>query len=496
VRVCGSSEGDGAAAGATPELVVTLDRPLPTTLEAGRATAVLVAGTCLHSGGRVEDLHVVVDGSRHRPAASGMLRDGRPSGFWATVPVRARGEGDAVELAVSGRSRAGAELVAPLGRIEVTERRPPPALAAEPEDASGPGLVAVCMATFEPEATLFAAQVESLKAQTDRRWVCLISDDGSRPEHLERIQEIVGDDRRFAISRSAARQGFYRNFERALAMVPAEAQLVALCDQDDRWYPDKLEALRAGLGSAQLVYSDQRLVDARGRVLRSTLWRGRRNNSKDLASMLVANTITGAATLFRRELVELIVPFPDSPGYQFHDHWLGLAALATGDVAYVDRPLYDYVQHAGAVFGDVSQGARPPRRRRLPGRRQVADAVRGWRAAYFYGFLAREVQAQTVLVRSGAGMTARKRRVLERFVACDSSPLALAWLAVRPARELLGADETLGSEAQLAAGILWRWVADASARAAPGRAPAVLDAAPPPLGDFSQRRLRRWRARV
>jgi hypothetical protein len=268
---------------------------------------------------------------------------------------------------------------------------------------------------------------------------------------------------------------------------------VALCDQDDRWHPDKLAVLRAELGTAQLVYSDQRLVDAGGRVLRETLWKGRRNNFRNLASMLIANTITGAATLFRRELVEAALPFPDTPGYQFHDHWLGLVALATGEIRYVDRPLYNYVQHAGAVFGDVSQGSTP---RRRPWAR-AAPKLRGlstrWRAAYFYGYLAREVAAQTVLVRCPTGLTARNRRALRRFVASARSPAAFAWLAARPLRGLVGRTETLGSETGLALGILWRWLIVVRARRS--RAP-MHDACPPPLGSFSQKRLRRWRARL
>ena len=142
---------------------------------------------------------------------------------------------------------------------------------------------------------------------------------------------------------------------------------MALCDQDDRWYPEKLEVLRGALGGAQLVYSDQRLVDRSGRVLRETLWKGRRNNHTNLASLLVANTITGAATLFRRELAELALPFPEAPGWQFHDHWLGLVALASGEVAYVDRPLYDYVQHAwrGGRSGCGRRGERGDRAGRL-----------------------------------------------------------------------------------------------------------------------------------
>jgi hypothetical protein len=57
---------------------------------------------------------------------------------------------------------------------------------------------------------------------------------------------------------------FYRNFERALRMVPIEAELVAHSDHDDRWYPDKLEVLREAIGSGELAYSDVRRVDASG----------------------------------------------------------------------------------------------------------------------------------------------------------------------------------------------------------------------------------------
>ncbi len=55
--------------------------------------------------------------------------------------------------------------------------------------------------------------------------------------------------------------------------------------------------------------------------------------------------MTGAASLFRRELLEDALPFPPAQFAHFHDHWIGLTALALGDIAFVDRPLYDYVQH-------------------------------------------------------------------------------------------------------------------------------------------------------
>ena len=474
------------------DLVATLETPLPAALPAGGADAVFCYGACFHRREAVAELAIVVDGARHRPAAAGMprldvlARYGDPrayrSGYWGTVPVVARAAGDAVELSLAVRLAGGTELVAPLGRIAVVERAP-----ARPPD---PGLIAVCMATFEPDLALFRVQVESLRAQTDRWWCCVISDDGSSRERFDALVAVVAGDARFTVARSERRRGFYRNFERALELAAPEAELLALCDQDDRWHPDKLAVLRAALGSAQLVYSDQRLVAADGRVLRETLWHGRRNNHTDLTSMLVANTITGAATLFRRDVTERALPFPETPGLQFHDHWIALVGLASGEVAYVDRPLYDYVQHEGAFFGAVTHGGRRGARGRLRG------LVRGGRGAYFRGYLAREVQARVLLARCGDALTPGKRRALERFVAADSSLVALARLALRPLRVLAGRTETLGSEFGLVRGLVWRRLVAVLAAGAgtPGRRP--LDTSLPDLLSYQQERLRRWRARV
>ena len=483
-------------------------------------------GTCFHRHESIEKLEVVVDGGRrHGVTAFAMPRPdvfhslhptlgrGRPpridvassedpevrsyrSGFWATVPIAPRERPGPVELSLAARLSSGAEEQEFLGRFDIVEAAERPTYPGQPER----GLIAICMATFEPDIALFRAQIESLRAQTDDRWICLISDDCSSPEHFRAIREVLADDPRFVVSQAPERAKFYRNFERALTMAPDDAELVALCDQDDRWYPEKLEVLRHALGDGQLVYSDQRLVDASGRVLRSTMWRGRRNNHTDLASLLVANTITGAATLFRRELARLALPFPETPGMQFHDHWLGLVALSAGKISYVDRPLYDYVQHEGAIFGNVATGPSPGEGSMAGGRgaglRRAVDRLRGGRGAYFLGYLPREVQARALLARSEGALTASKRRTLARFAAAGRSPAALAWLALRSLRALAGRNETLGSETELVRGILWRWAVDVGARGAraPGRRPT--DARYPGALAFEQKRLRRWRARV
>jgi glycosyltransferase involved in cell wall biosynthesis len=481
VRTAARSGLSGAAG-----LRVVLESPFPE-LPVGRATAIYCAGRCWHRSERVAALEIDVDGARHPVRTAGMPRpdvyaevhgpgwggpispddpEGRSyrSGFWVTVPIPPRREPGSVELRAVAHLEGGAELTVPLGAVRVDGRPPPPTCPDVPA-CGEQGLIAICMATFEPDEALFRAQVDSIRRQTDNRWVCLISDDCSAPQSFGRIRAVVGDDARFLVSRAPERLGYYRNFERVLAMAPAEVDLIALSDQDDRWHPDKLATLRGALGGAAMVYSDQRLVDARGRVLRDTMWEGRRNNHTDIASLLVANSITGAATLFRREIADLALPFPMPPGIAFHDHWLALVALAAGEVGYVSRPLYDYVQHGGAVFGDVVTGGSA--RASTPG-------------AYFHGYVARQVLARALLVRCGDRITPAKRRALERFVAAERSPAAFAWLL---ARAFTRRRETLGSELDLARGIAWRRLRPRDV------------GVPDPLS-YQQRRLRRWRARI
>ena len=221
------------------------------------------------------------------------------------------------------------------------------------------------------------------------------------------------------------------------------------------------------IGSAPLVYSDQRLVDIGGRVLRDTMWVGRSNNRTNMASMLVANTVTGAASLIRRDVVERALPFPDCPGIEFHDHWLALVALASGRLRYVDRPLYDYVQHprCDPRARGRPDGAAASTRGGLARPRLRAPRMREWRGAYFLGYLPRPDAGPDAVaaLRRHAGAVGPARAGL--YLRADRSPRAFLWFVTRPARMLLGRTETRGGEVELAVGIVWEWLVTLVARA-------------------------------
>jgi glycosyltransferase involved in cell wall biosynthesis len=437
-----------------------IEIPPPDRIAIGRGNAFVIGGHCHHPDGRTRELAIRVGGSRQRVERFGLPRDdvyrraggeGDPaaayrSGFVAVVDLAPVNDAAQLEIELILTLADGREVSAPAGSIEVQPGLAPPA-GATPPTFPGPagGRVAICMATYEPPADLLRVQLDSIRDQTHRNWVCVISDDGSSEAAFERLLELTGGDERFVVSRSPERLGFYRNFERALSMAPADADYVTLCDQDDRWHPEKLARLVNGIGSAQLVYSDARIVTPAGELVRPSYWTERRNNYTNFGSLLLANSVTGAASLYRRELLDDALPLPPLLAKGFHDHWLAVVALSLGEIAYLDEPLYDYVQHRGAVIGHSGANKRP-----RPIRRQLIDRLRkptgGARAVYYYDWHQQLLFCEVLRLRCWDRMAPSKRRIVRRLLRADQGVAGLAWMLSRRARRLWGNNETLDRE--------------------------------------------------
>ena len=412
-------------------LHVRLDAPLPAELAVGAGSAVFVAGTCHAGAVPVTGLELLVDGEPQPVMAHGMpriqvleeagAREAYRSGFWAMARLRPRAGSAPRVLGLRARLGDGATVEAELGRIRA---------GALPAPVAGAPEVAICMATYEPPPDLFRAQVESIRAQTHHDWLCVISDDGSSAAGWATIQDVVGDDPRFVVTRAPRRLGFYRNFERALALAPERARYVALADQDDRWHPDKLATLVAGIGDARLAYSDARIIRPDGELVAGTYWTQRANNHDDMDALLITNSVTGAASLFPRALLGDALPFPPDQFEHFHDHWLAVCALATGRIHYEARPLYDYVQHGEAFVGHERANRMPGVVERLPNLlRDPRERARVWRMHYF-GDACRLMQ-----------FTATLRAALRRPAAARGAPRARA---LRPGRPLARAARPAG----------------------------------------------------
>jgi glycosyltransferase involved in cell wall biosynthesis len=441
-----------------------------------------VDGRCSHPAGSIESLIVAVDVSRNggqdryeRPALGWEMMPpanlgGRNDYWWAIVALPRVDAPQTAQISVCARLRNGAQALGRVGTVELLPRIEPTSLGlpfstretaiAARSASSTPPLVVICMATYNPPPDLLVRQIDSIREQTHENWLCVISDGGSTIEAIEALREAVGADDRFRLSTYGDRLSVYDNIERALLMVPPEADYIALSDQDDYWHPDKLEQLLGGLGpGTRLAYSDGRIIDKAGRVIDDTFWRTVRVDHTDFASLMLSTrvNIPGAAMLFESSLLEYVLPFPPSyPGF-LHDFWIARVALALGKVGYVDKPLYDYVQHDDQRFGAVK--AAPDAHAAWPTRGRIAQIRTrgihpGWRRSlYFDHFVRAALAARALEARCGDRISMRRRRTLR---AVADSPRSIAWLVVRVSRQWFRASGAREGERKILAGLAWR----------------------------------------
>lgn len=482
-------------------LHATLDCELPAEVAVGGGTALFVCGWCFASEAIVESLALALGDLAPQPVAAirmprlDPLRALHPglelgarddpdshedprlhayrSGFWGLVRIPGSVVRTDAELVLSARLRGGGEARATLTTVELFD------LPGRPAAGDRPPEVVIAMAAHEPPPELLRRQLDSIRAQTRTDWHCVISDDHSGPDGMRTLREAVDGDPRFTLSRGDRRLGFYGNFERALSLVPRGTRYVALADQDDIWHPDKLDTLLAAIGDAPLAFSDARVVEPAGRVVAESWWIRRALNADDPFALLVANSVTGAASLMRGELLDDALPFPPAQFAHFHDHWLGLVARALGELRYVDRPLYDYVQHAEASLGHAGANRMESLAERLRGAGELRARVALWRLHYFADVWRLRTLAAVLELRLGARMRPDARRALTRLERAERSLPALAALAVRGGRDLVRErPRTLGAEWMLAYALGWRRLLASTARERPQRR-LRLDALPP-----------------
>ena len=182
------------------KLTVAPAGPFPSRLAVGRGQAFFVDGTCSHPTRRIPSLQIRL-GDRSQPVlALGMPRPTSTvdSDYWwtiVTVPPMDEPRTHWVELIATLDD--GSEATARSGTIDLTPDLEGPVEASSNGRSApvaelvggtdrGEPLVAVCMATYDPPIELFRRQIDSIRAQTHRNWVCLISDDNSSPDKLGR----------------------------------------------------------------------------------------------------------------------------------------------------------------------------------------------------------------------------------------------------------------------------------------------------------------------
>ncbi len=218
--------------------------------------------------------------------------------------------------------------------------------------------ISVALGTYNG-AGFLAGQLRSLAAQHRPPDELVVCDDASSDETVAVV-------RRFAVESpfevrlelNPRNLGPASNFARAVSL--CRGDVIALCDQDDVWLPQKLTRLEQAMVEDPrlgFVFSNAVLIDAGGRRLRRRLWEAigfngrlqRQLGGGGAAELLVKrNVVTGVTMAFRAAHRDLLLPVA---GNWVHDGWFALLLAAVAPCRSIAEPLVEYRQHAGQQIG-------------------------------------------------------------------------------------------------------------------------------------------------
>ncbi len=205
-------------------------------------------------------------------------------------------------------------------------------------------LVSIALCTYNGERFL-REQVDSLLQQSWQHLEIVVCDDGSTDGTIAILKAYAEKDTRIKLYCNPQNLRLTRNFEKAIGL--CTGHYLMLCDQDDIWEKDKVAKLMAAIGEDLLVYADSALVDEQGKYMGTRISSLRRMyTGNDTRGFVLSNCVWGHTVLFRRVLVQHILPIPAGIP---HDNWIAFAATSVQRIRYIEEVLTHYRQHSHTV---------------------------------------------------------------------------------------------------------------------------------------------------
>ena len=200
-------------------------------------------------------------------------------------------------------------------------------------------LISIALCTYNGERFI-RQQLDSLLAQTYNFIEIIVVDDCSNDQTVAIIKEYQIKHATIKFFSNTQNLGFNKNFERAISYCTGE--YIAICDQDDIWYPEKIEVLYQAIGNNWLVFSNSTYIDHQNKNLGKELLPNFTLQNKTFKSLLLYNYVTGHTTLFHKSFLSNVLPLPAS---DYYDWWIGFVAMYHHKIVYCDRVLTKYRIH-------------------------------------------------------------------------------------------------------------------------------------------------------
>ena len=212
-------------------------------------------------------------------------------------------------------------------------------------------MISIAMATYNGECYV-REQLDSILVQTIGDWELIVCDDGSTDNTLSILRAYAKNDSRIKIYQNERNLGFKRNFEKAIDL--CQGDYIALCDQDDIWYPNHLEVLYNQIGNHSLSIGNSDIVNINNTYLNKRMsdTDGIHFIPEDTKLLLYreffyANPFQGASMLLKKDFALRCIPIPNEVHY--HDTWISICACFADGLIYTYTPITRYRQHGKNV---------------------------------------------------------------------------------------------------------------------------------------------------
>jgi glycosyltransferase involved in cell wall biosynthesis len=201
--------------------------------------------------------------------------------------------------------------------------------------------ISVCLASYNGSKYI-NKQIASILYQLRETDELVIVDDNSSDETVKIIEDFK--DPRIKLINNVFNLGVVKNFERSINN--ATGDLIFLSDQDDVWLPNKVEKILEVFQKypdITLILSDAQIIDSEGQITANSFFKIRGKFVANPLSNFIKNKYHGCTLAFRREMIEVFLPFPANT--PMHDMWIGIVNAIYGKVFYIDEPLIQHRRH-------------------------------------------------------------------------------------------------------------------------------------------------------
>lgn len=198
-------------------------------------------------------------------------------------------------------------------------------------------MVSVCLASYNGEKYI-KEQVDSIMSQLEADDELIISDDGSSDKTISIIQSY--NDNRIVLLHNI-KHGVNNNFENAIRH--AKGDYIFWSDQDDVWFPNKVQACIDQLQNNDLVVHDCVVVDKSLNTIYPSYFKQFKSGNGYIKNIIKCSYI-GACIAFRKEILSYVLPIP-SKWPVYIDGWLASLTELNGRICFYGAPLIYFRRH-------------------------------------------------------------------------------------------------------------------------------------------------------